>query len=100
MISEKTSCPIFLINELTETEIDRYHKKNIIPKKETLEERLKKIAIIFRRGEYKILEGRKAELYEKKIIGKEIAKILKGQPAYHGVVRGRVRVISDPRLRK
>lgn len=99
VISQKTSCPIFLINELTEVEIDRYHKKNIIPKKEALEERFKKIAIIFKRGEYKILSGKKAELYEKRIIGKQITKILKGQPAFGGIVRGRVRIILDPALK-
>ena len=98
VISQKISCPIFLINELTEVEIDRYHKKNIIPRRETLEERFRKIAIIFKRGEYRILSGEKAELYEKRIIGKQITKILKGQPAFRGIVRGRVRIILDPAL--
>jgi len=63
-----------------------------------LEERFRKIAMIFKRGEYRILSGKKAELYENKIIGKQITKILKGHPAFRGKVRGRVRIILDPTL--
>ncbi|MDD5489095.1 MAG: PEP-utilizing enzyme [Candidatus Moranbacteria bacterium] len=98
VISRKISCPIFLINQLTEVEIDRYHKKNIIPERKVLKERFRKIAIIFKRGKYKILSGRKAGLYEKRIIGNNITKILKGQPAFRGTVRGRIRIVLDPAL--
>ncbi|HBB37351.1 MAG: Phosphoenolpyruvate synthase/pyruvate phosphate dikinase [Candidatus Moranbacteria bacterium GW2011_GWC1_45_18] len=97
-ISRKTSYPVFLINELTEDEIDCYHKENVVPMMKILEERFRKIAMIFKRGEYRILSGKKAELYENKIIGKQITKILKGHPAFRGKVRGRVRIILDPTL--
>lgn len=86
-----------LILSTTKEDLKLYFKSKVLPDKNILHKRYSKSAMIFNHGNYQIFSGSEVDKIEKIVIGQKIASSLKGQIAYKGKARGRVRIVIDPR---
>jgi phosphohistidine swiveling domain-containing protein len=79
----------------TKEEILVYFDKKALPNKKVLQMRHDRNAIIFKDGKYGLVSGSKVDGIIRLVTPK--IKIIKGQCAYPGVVRGIARIINNPR---
>ncbi len=78
-------------------ELTRYFSKGVLPDKKILSARYNLSAVLFERGEYKLLSGSSAAKIENFLIPQKLGKIIKGSSAYGGKVQGIVHIITKPK---
>src|SRR3989338_3272801 len=95
-ISKKTGYPTHLVLSCTKEEFETYLQKKVLPHKKVLEERYKSCGFIFRNGEYDLISGYTVKDLEQQLLGDMNQIMTKGQTAYPGKVKGRIKIIFDP----
>ena len=86
------------ISVLTTDELDQFFSSNTLPKKETLKERFMGCAIYFdKNGKYQLFSGEHYRNLITRITDNSKRAELKGMAAYPGIVRGKVKIVMDPK---
>ncbi|PIR97389.1 MAG: hypothetical protein COT91_01625 [Candidatus Doudnabacteria bacterium CG10_big_fil_rev_8_21_14_0_10_41_10] len=96
-IGRQTNKPEELILCMNREEMEDYLKNKSFPIMEELKVRFKKTAMLFDRKTYILKTGEQAENIEEIILRIPASKIIKGQPAYAGKAKGKVRIIWEPK---
>jgi|SRR3989344_5487850 len=96
-IAAKTKYKPNLILCMTSKELEAYFKNGKIPEEELLKKRDQQAIILVKRGKEQLFIGKEAEEIEKLIIKPTFSDTIKGSTAYPGKVRGKVRMVLDPR---
>ncbi len=82
---------------MTPEELDNYWQTGQLPPKKILQARYKNGAVVVEKGQIKIFSGKKALAIEKQLQPKKNKNLIQGQTAYPGKVKGRVKIILNPR---
>lgn len=97
-IGKKNSYKPELILAMVKEEFDDYLRNGKLPKKEVLEKRYEKSALIFYQGGYKLITGKEVDELEKVMYSAQ-GDYVKGMCAYQGKVIGKVRIVTDPEMK-
>ncbi len=96
-LSQKTNYPSHLLLCMVKEELSIYFKTAQLPEKEILDERFNATALIFNEGKYEVYVGKNAKEIENAILNKPFSGELKGFCAYPGKIRGKVKIILNPK---
>jgi phosphoenolpyruvate synthase/pyruvate phosphate dikinase len=96
-IEKKARLPPHLLRELHKEELYAYLKDKSLPTKQILEARYQSNVQLFDSMEDKLLTGKKAKEIEEQIHTHHSSEEIKGQTAYPGIAKGKVKIILDPK---
>ncbi|MFA6553544.1 MAG: PEP-utilizing enzyme [Patescibacteria group bacterium] len=96
-IGKKVNLPAELVLCVTKDEIRRYFKIGKLPQKSVLQKRDKLFAIYSDKRRYWEYDGKTAEQVIRVLTEVKHTNELPGMTAYPGIVRGRVRIVHDPK---
>lgn len=97
---KKTGYQASLILATLKDEFHDYFKGKSLPAKKELGLRNKAAILFFQDGRIKIYTGKDVIRAEKIVAGKKTEKEIKGMIAHSGKIRGRVRLVFDPKKEK
>lgn len=95
-IAAKTSYTKEMVIATTKEELQLYFKNNKLPARDQLKNRYDRSALVFDEKEDGIFIGAEVNKIEKIIFSKIATDIIKGQIAYKGIARGRVKIVFNP----
>jgi phosphohistidine swiveling domain-containing protein len=95
-IAQSNKLATELILCTTKEELHSYFQKGILPAVALLQQRFELSAQFFSRGQRQEFIGAEAERAESILLPEPGEHLLKGQTAYPGQARGRVRIVRDP----
>lgn len=94
-VSKSTFYPKHLILSMVKEELDDYIETGNLPSKDLLEKRFQSSALLFEDGDYTLVSGEKSAKVEEQVLDTRKDQ-LKGQSAFSGKVKGRVRIVHSP----
>ena len=96
-IEKKEKIPFNLILELQYTEFENYLESGKLPDKIILQKRYDHNVQLYENGISTLLTGDEAVKIEDQIHNKQVSEEIKGQTAFPGIAKGRVKIILDPK---
>lgn len=95
-IAEKSGRSKEQIEALTYKELNEYFQSGKLPNPKTLAERFNNAALVFKQGDFVVLQGKSAKSVEKQVRQPASSNTVLGKCAYPGKATGLVRIVRDP----
>ena len=96
LIAKKVGYPLDLTEFLTVDEILTFIEKNMLPSKKELIERSHGMAIFYKGDRFSLIFGKEYVQFQRILVDTDKTEF-KGTVGYHGIAKGKARIVFDPK---